>query len=369
MSLLNMGGQEIDLLNLKRMQQQMDQMNQQARQLGVNGIDTPQLGQPAPAPVQAPAPAPVQPIQQRVPPQPKRNLFQRVGDALKDPVKNARIAEAFNQMRFAPSAGITAHYNKMQELQVSQQQANQTVAYLERIGRTDLADLVRQQPSLAPEVLKAILTQQGKQETYGTSVHYYTDAEGNPQAYQTSAFGGKRDLELPEGATPVTSESAAAGKKFTALELQYLTEKEQDGKEGIDVMSRQLISLENALADPEIMDAISSKVGVLQGRVPAVTSNQTLGESYIENFAAKSFMRAFQMLKGGGQITEREGAAAAAAIDRLQKFTLSDEDYKKAMEDARDELQDLVDIAESRQLVLAKQLSPYRARMNQMLGL
>lgn len=365
MSLLNMGGKEIDLLNLRRMEEEMALMNQQAQRLGVTGIDTPQLGQQAPAPVQAPvqAPAPA------AAPAQKTGFMQTIKNKMQDPVFMAKLTAGLNSLRYQPDAGIAAQSQAVLENELSKQKANQTIAYLVRIGRTDLADLVRQQPSLAPEVLKAILTQQGKQETYGTSVHYYTDAEGNPQAYQTSALGGKRDLELPEGATPVTSESSAAGKKFTALELQYLTKKEQDGKEGIDVMSRQLMALDNALADDDIMDAISSKVGVLQGRLPAVTSDQTLGESYIENFAAKSFMRAFQMLKGGGQITEREGAAAAAAIDRLQKFTLSDEDYKKAMEDARDELQDLVDIAESRQLVLGKQLSPYRARMNQMLGL
>ena len=54
MSLLNMGGQEIDLLNLKRMQQQMALMNQQAQRMGITGIDTPQLGQQAPAPAPAP---------------------------------------------------------------------------------------------------------------------------------------------------------------------------------------------------------------------------------------------------------------------------------------------------------------------------
>lgn len=358
--LFQMGGQELDLLNTRRMQEELAKMNEQ-----MNSLPTYQ----APAPieersVQSSALPPVQPVEQ-----PKPSFMQRIGTKLKDPAYRAQLAAAFNTMRLNPDPNMAQRAADMRKEQKSLQGANQTVDYLMSIGREDLANLVRQQPSLASEVLKSILTQQGKKETFGTSVHYYTDAEGNPQAYQTSALGGKRDLELPEGATPVTSESAAAGKKFTALELQYLTEKEQDGKEGIDVMGRQLMALDDALADPDIMSAISSKVGVLQGRVPALTSEQTLGESYIENFAAKSFMRAFQMLKGGGQITEREGAAAAAAIDRLQKFTLSDGDYKKAMEDARDELQDLVDIAESRQLVLGKQLEPYRARMNQMLGL
>ena len=356
--LFQMGGQELDLLNTRRMQEELAKMNEQ-----MNNLPT----------YQAPAPIVDRSVQSAdlppAPAQPKQNFLQRIGTKLQDPAYRAQLAAAFNTMRLNPDPSIAQRATDMRKEQKALQGANQTVAYLMSIGREDLANMVKNQPSLAPEVLKAVLAQQNKQETFGTSVHYYIDENGVPQAYQTSGLGGRRDLKFPEGATPVTSESEAAGKKFTALELQYLTEKEQDGKEGIDVMSRQLMALNDALADPDIMGAISSKVGVLQGRFPAVTSEQTLGESYIENFAAKSFMRAFQMLKGGGQITEREGAAAAAAIDRLQKFTLSDEDYKKAMEDARDELQDLIDIAESRQLVLGKKLAPYRARMNQMLGM
>ena len=270
MSLLNMGGQEIDLLNLKRMQQQMDQMNQQARQLGVNGIDTPQLGQQAPVPVQAPVQSPVQaPVQQQAPPQPKRNLFQRVGDALKDPVKNARIAEAFNQMRFAPSAGITANYNKMQELQVSKQKANQTVQYLRAQGRPDLANIVEQDPTMAGEVLKSMLGTQHMSKVGAiqtdpvTGQQYFTEYDPNT--------GKTRRVDV-EGAVGETATQKAA-REAEQAELQA-------GRDAASARGRDYFDRATTIGESiEIMKSARDlavkgvTTGIAERYLPAVDAN------------------------------------------------------------------------------------------------
>jgi hypothetical protein len=305
----------------------------------------------------APAQAPVQ----------KPSFFQSARAKLADPAYRAQLASAFNTMRMNPDPSVSQRASDIRAEQLAAAKANQTVDYLKGIGREDLATMVEQQPTLAADVFKSLLSSQSKTPSYGTTPHYYMK-DGKPVPYQISSAGGIMELPLPEGADPVTGTTVAAEKKFTELELNLLTEKEAQATEAIDVMGRQLDAINDALLNPEIMSAIKSKVGPVQGRFPAITEQQTLGESYVENFAAKSFMRAFQMLKGGGQITEREGAAAAAAIDRLQKFTLSDEGYVKAMEDARDELQELVDIAEARKYALSKQLEPYRERMRATIG-
>ncbi len=267
MSLLNMGGQEIDLLNLKRMQQQMDQMNQQARQLGVNGIDTPQLGQQAPVPVQAPVQSPVQaPVQQQTPPQPKRNLFQRVGDALKDPIQNARIAEAFNQMRFAPSAGITANYNKMQELQVSQQKANQTVQQLRQSGRDDLADMIEASPENATAIYSAYLQQQFKPtftQISGAQLNAKLAEQGLPPAYDSEKVynydeGSQKITQIGGGDTvfnmPDLTESQGASTNFynRALNAENrLTPFESQGTQVGQALLGEIPLIGNILQSPE----------------------------------------------------------------------------------------------------------------------
>lgn len=273
MSLLNMGGQEIDLLNLKRMQQQMDQMNQQARQLGINGIDTPQLGQQAPAPVQAPAPAPVQPIQPPVPPQPKRNLFQRVGDALKDPVKNARIAEAFNQMRFAPSAGITAHYNKMQELQVSQQKANQTVQYLRAQGRPDLANMVEQDPTMASVVLKSMLGTQHMSKVGAiqtdpvTGQQYFTEYDPNT--------GKTRRVDV-EGAMGETASQKAIREAGLLADTEDKSAAVERGKDIFDSGETLLDSIKKMESARDLAASGDIQVGVFERYLPSMSADDAV---------------------------------------------------------------------------------------------
>jgi hypothetical protein len=58
----------------------------------------------------------------------------------------------------------------------------------------------------------------------------------------------------------------------------------------------------------------------------------------------RAFLQAFQSLKGGGQITEVEGAKATAAIARLGR-TQSEEEYKSALMELKQMLNDAREIA------------------------
>jgi len=55
----------------------------------------------------------------------------------------------------------------------------------------------------------------------------------------------------------------------------------------------------------------------------------------LEQVRGQAFLQAFETLKGAGQITEREGEAATAAITRMQS-SLSEADFKKAAQDFMD---------------------------------
>ena len=76
--------------------------------------------------------------------------------------------------------------------------------------------------------------------------------------------------------------------------------------------------------------------GFIQGALPALSAEQVDFQSLVDQTQGQSFLHAFQSLKGGGQITEIEGAKATAAISRLGNQRLSDDDYLKAIGDLED---------------------------------
>jgi len=61
----------------------------------------------------------------------------------------------------------------------------------------------------------------------------------------------------------------------------------------------------------------------------------------MQQMQGKAFLQAFEMLKGGGQITEREGAAASAAMSRMQAIVEnrgSVEAYMKALNEFKEQV-------------------------------
>lgn len=71
-------------------------------------------------------------------------------------------------------------------------------------------------------------------------------------------------------------------------------------------------------------------------------------EAKIKQLQGQNFMQAFSSLKGGGQITEKEGEKATAAIARLENMGQSDAGYLQALHDARKEIHDLSNLARVR---------------------
>jgi len=75
---------------------------------------------------------------------------------------------------------------------------------------------------------------------------------------------------------------------------------------------------------------LGSVTGMIQGRIPALTQGGTDLVTKIDQLKGKAFLRAFETLKGGGQITEREGLAATRAIARLERAQ-SEPAYKESL--------------------------------------
>ena len=86
-----------------------------------------------------------------------------------------------------------------------------------------------------------------------------------------------------------------------------------------------------ALIDSIITDpALPSITGMVQGRLPPMGQGGTDLNVKIKQLQGKAFLEAFESLKGGGAITEREGLAAQNAMARLDRAQ-STEAYVEAL--------------------------------------
>jgi hypothetical protein len=84
--------------------------------------------------------------------------------------------------------------------------------------------------------------------------------------------------------------------------------------------------------------------------IPNLGSGPELRDTHarLQQVQGQAFLQAFQALKGGGAISEQEGARAQAALTRLADLGQSDTGYQRALFDARREIWDLVNLARSR---------------------
>ena len=93
--------------------------------------------------------------------------------------------------------------------------------------------------------------------------------------------------------------------------------------------TRDTLALISSVRDSSFLPQIT---GMFQGRLPAVTQGGTDLQVKIDQLKGKAFLQAFESLKGGGAISEREGTAAAEAQARLNQAQ-SEKAYKEALDE------------------------------------
>lgn len=94
----------------------------------------------------------------------------------------------------------------------------------------------------------------------------------------------------------------------------------------------QMLSVIDGVLDHAGLD---SAVGMIQGRLPPMTEGATDFNAKLGQLQGQLFLQAYQSLKGGGQITEVEGAKAEAAMAALTRVQ-SEDQFKAALKDLRD---------------------------------
>jgi len=107
-------------------------------------------------------------------------------------------------------------------------------------------------------------------------------------------------------------------------------------------------SIDDVINDPNL-PYLTDPVG---GLVPTWMSTDPGGmaatQAKINQVIGKSFLQAYDALRGAGAITEQEGQAAKEAWTRLTTQTMSDADYLQALMDYRREAAQMLDIARQR---------------------
>lgn len=179
--LFQMGGQELDLLNTRRMQEELAKMNEQMNNLPTYQAPAPIVDRSVQSADLPPAPAQAQP---------KQNFLQRIGTKLQDPTYRMQLAAAFNTMRLNPDPNISARYEAMAKEQRAIDRGNKTAQQLRNAGRGDLADMIEASPENAATIYSAYLQQQLKPvstftQMSGAQLNKQLAEQGLPAAYDS----------------------------------------------------------------------------------------------------------------------------------------------------------------------------------------
>lgn len=114
-------------------------------------------------------------------------------------------------------------------------------------------------------------------------------------------------------------------------------------KKMTEISSDEMLGVINQLIDEDgnLREGVGSAVGGLfgtqglQSSVVPLTSEQRRVQPIINQLLGKNFLKAYETLKGGGQITEIEGQKATEAMARMAQYQ-DDEDFARSLVDLRD---------------------------------
>jgi len=335
----------------------------------------------------------------------KKGFFEKLGSGameyLGDPTNRARLAAAFNTMRLNPDPNIArmaqSQIETQQALDLLGKQGNRTADALEAAAKSEAnptrkaqliaaAETVRSNPSLAKEAAKLLF----QKETFGVTPIEVVGPDGQRRLIQVSSFGTAQDVELPAGYRPKkdveridtgteiifvdtetnlpimsvpkqvgeAAEEQAAGTargKASAesqAQLTSLQDSATQAKELISSLLGEPVEVDGKiqyLGTKGLREATGKYLGQLDPE--SVTGATVLSQEAIDTIPiinqlqGKTFLQAFESLKGGGQITEVEGKKAEQAIARLSRVQ-STEAFVEALLD----LYEVIETAEKRAL-------------------
>ena len=197
----------------------------------------------------------------------------------------------------------------------------------------------------------------GGGQEFGLNPVFGTDAEGKPVILQLSKSGTAQQTQIPEGVELSTGvDRIDLGTQIGLLdkrtgEMIGTVPKDLVGQEAAKARGRAQgeaqAAAPGAIARSERtlsqIDELLAHEGLdeITGRLDQFRPNVTMSGSgrdalaRLEQLQGTAFLEAFEMLKGGGQITEIEGLKAERAMARMQRSQDTTE-FRRALRDFRD---------------------------------
>ena len=196
-----------------------------------------------------------------------------------------------------------------------------------------------------------------EQPTYGLNPVWGVDANGNPTIIQLGKDGNPIQPKLPAGVTVAKDPiKVDAGTHFVLLDPQTrqpittipknvagVAQQTAVGKAsgeaqaqlpGAEGMAGQITKqIEDLATDPYL----PSMLGPLASSLPNVSADAARVQARMDQLKGGVFLQGYNMLKGGGAITEVEGLKAENAMARLSAAQ-NEKDYKAALYEFRDAL-------------------------------
>jgi hypothetical protein len=246
------------------------------------------------------------------------------------------------------------------------QQRNATYEYLVPKVGEEAARAAMGNSELLKQVLKTVPG--ARSDEYSKNLVYGTDEKGNTIPLQAGTAGDLVASKMPDGvnlnAKPQQHDLGdrigifdPATRTYVQFIPKGIAEAErqkalggaqgtaQANLEGVKATARKLTDTINGILNDKNLDYVT---GMLGGRIPPTLHTEEMAEtqSRIDQALGQSFLAAYSELRGAGQISEQEGKAATEAQNRLRKQTMGTPAYRKALEEFRDEIQQLVALAE-----------------------
>jgi len=147
------------------------------------------------------------------------------------------------------------------------------------------------------------------------------------------------------------------GAAETQSRAEQLKQQAQKVGEGIGTAK---VNLPVAINSAEVMvrnidnllksDNLGDVTGVTMGHpwTPTIRQGSADTEALMKQVQGGVFMQAFQTLKGAGAISDVEGGKAALSIARLNETRQSEPAYRAALQEARQDVLDLIDLAKAK---------------------
>lgn len=169
-----------------------------------------------------------------------------------------------------------------------------------------------------------------------------------PGTPEYNEFMATRGAGLSAGASQTAKNQAdiATGGDAARTKAQGQAEGKAAGEASanlpqVETNAASILGAIDSLANDPYLD---SMLGPVNSRKPNLSADSERVQSKMNQIGGQSFLQAFNMLRGGGQITEVEGQKATEAMARLNTAQ-SPKDYREALGELRDIVQRGVDKA------------------------